>query len=605
MHLLILHFHRKASLLLCLALLLWVVPGPLWAQPAGELLTTALNALEKGDYSTATRGAEAALKQARQQRQPLLEAKALRLRARVHQARDEFSAGLPLLLRALRIFEQQRNIPEIVNTNLTLIEFYRADDNPEQGWQLYQRTRTYLQRGQMTGVQAARLFHRAAACAHESGRLDSVVALSEKSLRYSRPLGLASDMATSYNELGFYYTNRNQTEPALHYLRLAEEQALKLRHWPQVLNVLRNSMLLQISSGQLAEAESTMARMKAVPQNPPIFRQSHDFLLLQATLLGAQGRWQEAYQKLDSSHILKIELFTRQHTRELRELSTRYQTERANLLARQHEQQARDSRHERNLSLISTAVVALLLVLLGLAFVRLRQRNKRVEEQRQAIRQINGQLNQALHTQKSLYNELDHRVKNNLAVLSSLIYLQASNAPELVRDALRQTRSRIDSLVLLHQELLNPSVFERNEGLRAYVHRLLAELHATFKRPGLEVQQEIDCPPIPVSTALATSLGLVLNELVTNSYKHAFKNSSRGSIHTSVHAQPDGFLHLTYTDSGPGLPSLDQARAAGTLGLSIMELLVQQHQGSFQYEHREGHPYFYLTFRLEEPPEMV
>jgi two-component sensor histidine kinase len=209
------------------------------------------------------------------------------------------------------------------------------------------------------------------------------------------------------------------------------------------------------------------------------------------------------------------------------------------------------------------------------------QRRQLTALQRNALRVLGRQvmtqieLRRALRTAEILRLEVDHRVKNSLQLLASLTSLQTRAAPDAAtRAALDLVRNRIASIAELH-DLLHKTDAGGVIGLDDYLPQVLAAL-----RPSLPANVALTARicAVQASSRVAASLALLINELVTNSAKHAFPDASRpGAITVSLTEDPDGKVTLDYRDNGKGVAP--DAPKTG-LGMRVIESLAAQMSGT-------------------------
>lgn len=179
---------------------------------------------------------------------------------------------------------------------------------------------------------------------------------------------------------------------------------------------------------------------------------------------------------------------------------------------------------------------------------------------------------------ENLLKEIHHRVKNNFAILVSLINMQKeqSQTPELIR-ALTDLQLRIRTMALVHEMLYRSKDFEKIS-FSHYIRSLASVITGTFNRR--EIQLVFDVDEITLDIEAAIPLGLIVNELLTNAYRHAFPGERSGMIQVSLKTMktPTDFT-LTITDDGIGMPqgfSLDKCK---TMGIQIVQILVKQLEG--------------------------
>jgi len=182
----------------------------------------------------------------------------------------------------------------------------------------------------------------------------------------------------------------------------------------------------------------------------------------------------------------------------------------------------------------------------------------------------------ALREKEVLLKEIYHRVKNNLQMVVSLLTLQSRNAGNAAaRAALDEGAHRIKSMALVHEQLYQSGDLTRI-GFADYAQQLLHHVVDAQGSAGARVTLRSEIVPIDVGIETAVPLGLIVNELVTNAYKHAFPDGQRGSIDLRLQSLDDGELELSVVDDGIGLrPGFEPARS-DSLGLRLVSSLAEQ-----------------------------
>lgn len=172
--------------------------------------------------------------------------------------------------------------------------------------------------------------------------------------------------------------------------------------------------------------------------------------------------------------------------------------------------------------------------------------------------------------QRGLFDELNHRVKNNLAIVSAMLEQQARAASPDVRGHLEQAVGRVRSIAELHNML-----YQQNRSgdvdLHGYLEALCAHVRGALSARG-EVRLDLRCDTIAAAIGEAVSLGLIVNELVTNCAKHAFPAGQAGRVEVDV-AAVGGGLRLRVCDDGVGLSS--QPEVGDSLGLRMVKVLAR------------------------------
>jgi two-component sensor histidine kinase len=202
---------------------------------------------------------------------------------------------------------------------------------------------------------------------------------------------------------------------------------------------------------------------------------------------------------------------------------------------------------------------------------------QRVVEQRTAdLTNANAIIRDALKEKETLLQEIHHRVKNNLQVISSLINIQLRKlGPGASREALQECQTRVQAIALIHEKLYQSRDYSRVP-FSQYARSLAANVfHATGVSPGA-VRLEVDVGEVALGVDKAIPCGLILNELITNALKHAFPQDSSGTVRVEVGQVDGGRVRLAVKDDGVGLPDDLDIRQADTLGMQLVCTLAEQ-----------------------------
>lgn len=197
-------------------------------------------------------------------------------------------------------------------------------------------------------------------------------------------------------------------------------------------------------------------------------------------------------------------------------------------------------------------------------------------------------LRDALQEKDVMLREIHHRVKNNMQVISSLLRLQARVIPDpAIQSALNASQERIRSMALIHEKLYKSENLSRinfGDYIRDLVNRLLFMAGGT----AASVDFEIDADDVELDINQAIPCGLIVNEIVSNSLKHAFPDGRSGTVRVEMRKEEPSRLKLMIRDDGIGLPESLDIRNPSTLGLQIVSDLVGQLDGTMDVERREG-----------------
>jgi len=212
---------------------------------------------------------------------------------------------------------------------------------------------------------------------------------------------------------------------------------------------------------------------------------------------------------------------------------------------------------------------------------------KTVSERTAQLKQSLAEQDELLAEKDVLMKEIHHRVKNNLQVISGLLELQSKSLDdEAAKNALREGRSRVRSIALIHQNLYQFENLNSIE-LKRFVNDLCRQIENVFKKQN-RIVMNIEVPALYLDIDSAVPLGLIMNELLSNSFKYAFNDGEAGKINLAIHTLADGKYELIYSDNGPGLPADFDLNRATTLGIQLINDLSRQIGGKVNYTYTNG-----------------
>jgi len=207
----------------------------------------------------------------------------------------------------------------------------------------------------------------------------------------------------------------------------------------------------------------------------------------------------------------------------------------------------------------------------------------------------------SLREKEVLLKEIHHRVKNNLQIIHSLLNMQARKVRDgRVIEALRESQNRVRTMALIHERLYRSTDLSEID-MREYIGRLAGELHRTYSPASGKVELVLDLEDVKLGIDKAIPCGFIVNELVSNSLKHAFAGRAGGELLLSLSRDSGGAVRLGVRDDGPGLPEGLDFRRTESLGLQLVCALVDQLQGTIERAPGAGTS-FVVSFRpdLEE-----
>lgn len=285
------------------------------------------------------------------------------------------------------------------------------------------------------------------------------------------------------------------------------------------------------------------------------------------------GYYQDAMDILLESNELTVKTYSHDLSESLADFKTKE-------IKRNKESEVKQAKEKTNFYITVTGVIAGLLILLTFLFINNRQKSIKLEEKNKE--------------NELLIKEIHHRVKNNFQTISSLIELQGKNIEDektIIR--LKEGQSRIKSMSLIHQKLYqndNISTIDFEEYAIQLTHQIL-NLYGLSK---VKLTTQLHGLNLDIDTAIP--MGLILNELVTNSCKYAFNENQTGIISIAINATEEGEFIFEYRDNGPGISPDFDFKKAKSLGLKLIQRLVKQLRGTFNYRY-ENLAIFEIKFK--------
>lgn len=202
-------------------------------------------------------------------------------------------------------------------------------------------------------------------------------------------------------------------------------------------------------------------------------------------------------------------------------------------------------------------------------------------------RRLSVQVNQLLKDKEMLMKEIHHRVKNNLMIISSLLSLQSKYIKdEDARGIFKESQNRAKSMALIHERLYRSSDLKSID-FPDYLRSLTRDLFDTYLTERGRVRLEMDVDNVMMDVNNAVPLGLIINEMVTNSLKYAFPGDNEGIIGIKFHKEGDEYI-LMVSDDGVGIPDDFEVEKSDSLGMLLINSLTSQIQGELELKRHPG-----------------
>ena len=250
------------------------------------------------------------------------------------------------------------------------------------------------------------------------------------------------------------------------------------------------------------------------------------------------------------------------------------------------ELEVKSAEERSKLYIIIASLTGVFLVISLFIIIRIVKQRKELSRRNKKIKKQRDDLDKAYKEKELLVREVHHRVKNNFQIVSSLLELQSKGIEdEKALELANEGKNRVKSMALIHQKL-----YQTESGLvdfDEYIKLLVKEL-SSLNTSETKVQTKIDSENMFFDVDTAIPLGLIINEIITNSYKYAFCNDSKHELEIAISKEKNEEYKLVVKDNGPGLDASYDIKKAKSLGLRLVTRLVKQLQGKLIQTNENG-----------------
>lgn len=447
------------------------------------------------------------------------------------------SEALKYFKQGLQVSKETENKIEQIHFNISIGDIYLADKKFPQAFNYYSTALTLVNEVndvQMLAFMYRRMGHYCRAIENFPEALKYYLS-SEKAYK---SISNKQDLAGLYADMGTVYTSLKKYELAKKYFTQSKNLYAGLNSKLSMSDYYHGKQKLDSATGNWQSA----------------YRHYKEFIAIRDSSLT-----KESLQKLVGSQL--------QYENEKKEAVLIAEQEKKDLLAKE------EIKRQRN---IRNASFAVLVAVLAFSIIALYQRNKLAREKKRS--------DQLLQDKELLLREIHHRVKNNLEVVSSLLALQSAQINDTqTKDAMQESQNRVQSIGIVHQKLYQGANLGSIE-MKDYFINLSESILDSF---GAEKRVTIECAmeKLDVDIDTAVPLGLIVNELLTNTLKYAFPKGQQGQVKIKLQKKNDGVLQLEVSDNGIGKSGITQGTGFGG---QLVSLLTQQLSGTMKEEVKDG-----------------
>lgn len=444
-------------------------------------------------------------------------------------------------------------------------EYERALNYYQQALELYQKTKNELR--------VAAALNNMGAIYRIQKKYEKAIEIYQQSYQLKEKSQDLAGMSNALNNLGIVLMYMKQFEKAESYLL----RSLALQKKSNSINNLISSYLsianLYIKMGRLEDGRKSLNQAIKIGDSLDMPHEMIDAYQMYTVIDSTSGDFKSAFEHLKRYHQQLGKVIQSDRKKEIDRLETLYQTqEKEREIALN-----KASIENRNRAIVIFSVISGLLCFLAIWLLWLRRK----------LHLSNRQLNQLVVEKENLVKEIHHRVKNNLQVISSLLNMhvrkvQDPDSKKIFDDGV----SRIQAMSIIHQNIYHHKNSMQQKPID-YIEKLIQQLYITYQIPEKSIQIHTQIDDIPMDIEKLMGLGLILNELLSNAFKYAFKHSTQGVIDIKLQKRDDQQLELTVKDDGVGIHP-DATSSDQSLGMKLIYAFSQKLNGKLSFMQDNG-----------------
>ncbi|WP_304517285.1 tetratricopeptide repeat protein [Cecembia rubra] len=487
--------------------------------------------------------------------------------------------GLQDLLKALSIAEHNGNHILIAKINRGLAEVYELRGESGKQYKALMTAKYYFINNQNL-LEVADLNYAIANFHSSNGNLDSAVYYAQKSLSFYEINGFREEMGLSYGLLGNVEFKKGNYNSAIQYFQKSLDQIPKEStqiYAGYLFNIGYAFNKLGNINSAMDYLEKSLAMRKEINDLAGI-TESYQGL---AEAYSRKGDYKSAFDFLTLYQIYKDSVFNETKNRQLAELETQYETSKKDqaIAVLEQDKEIQNLLSQKQKAQIYMSVVGLV-ILFGVSGLFFRQSIIR-KKHNQELEFKNREIAKQNSERELLLKEIHHRVKNNLQIISSLLSMQTrSMNDDKMKDAMKESQSRVKTMALIHEKLYQYENLSKIN-MQEYMKQLSEFLIQTY-RSEKQIQIKIAAEDLNLDMDMAVPLGLITNELLSNSLKYAFEDRDFGEITITFSKKEPGTYKLSITDTGKGLDENLDIDNTKSLGLKLVRTLTRQINGKLK-----------------------
>jgi two-component sensor histidine kinase/tetratricopeptide (TPR) repeat protein len=513
----------------------------------------------------------------------------------IHDYQGNYKKALDYYFKSLRINEQLGIEEEIGAAcgNIGIVLYYLEDY--DQALEYQKRNLEMMQKtGERRGEGIA--YFNIGNIYERQGKYDLALENIDKGTQLMIETGDRQGIADGYLNLGVIYDKQGRNPLAIEMfekgLALSNEIGYKL-------GVAQNNVNLgtiYYKSGNINLARSYLEQARTMGSElgyPEVIRGSAEWL---SKVYAALNDYQRAYRYKLLYEEMDDSLTNAENVKKMTRMEMQYDFDKQQqeMAFEQEQERLRDQEEIKRQKIVKTSfivgfcLVALLAFFILRSYYHKKKANELLAEQKEEIQAMNDMLKDSLDEKEVLLKEIHHRVKNNLQIISSLLNLQSHNIEDhTVKGAVMEGQSRVKSMALIHQVLYQSDRLSKIN-FQEYLEHLVHFLSSSFMPVDKKIVTKVEADNTHLDIDTAIPLGLIVNELVSNAFKYAFREMDKGELRVELKQHDGEGYKLRVSDNGTGLPENLDINQTSSLGLKLVNILTRQLEGELKISNKNG-----------------
>ena len=485
---------------------------------------------------------------------------------------EKYPEALDHLQQAYKIFEEQKNYKRLVRTMQKMAQVFDYEKDDASAMSYYKKTLELAKKYKNEEYEAHAL-HSIASKQKELGEYKNAIQNFKIAIAIYEKLGLKDDLQGSLYNLAGVYSKQKQFDKSIELLEnFTKYHQKKQNLYEEAMGFGKMAEVFLEKKDYVSAEQNSKESIQIFEKQGAVLNEKVESYNMLRKIYEAQNNIPAAFEALKKWQILNDTLSNQNNRKTVATLQTKFETVQKETQIKDLDKANETQRNQLIWAIIGLSVLAGLLGLSIFLYRKLQSKNHKIEEQ-------SSQLSR-------LMKELHHRVKNNLAIVSSLLMMQSSRLKdESAIKAVKEGQMRVDAMSLIHQRLyLTENVSSLN--IKTYLTELAESLMKAYgySADNFDLQVNVENPELDVD--LAIPIGLIVNELVTNSMKYAYEGIKKPSL--TINFKNTKNITLQVQDNGIGFDEKLMDKKINSFGKKLIAGLSKQVKGEFKFENQDG-----------------